>query len=179
MERLKAEREARQREARREKAYEEAEEKAKKEGKSSALDDLSPANRKWVEENPRHKELSYDPAHKGWTDGSVGEARAMLEAENKGLIDKPVTRNMDNTSDFNTPKGEVDHFGPRGIDPEADANALTGKLTNKTYDVYLDAEKITPTQEADLIAKTKDNLAKQGKSDAIKKVISSRTGRQK
>jgi hypothetical protein len=179
MEKLKADREARLRKERLDRAYEEAEQKAHKEGKNSAYDDVSPDNREWIEQSPRQKELAYDPAHRGWTDGSVSEAKAMLDAEQRGLVDPPLTRNLDNTSDFNTPRGEVDHFGPRALDPEADANALVGKLTLKTYDVYLDAEKITPTQEDALIAKTEAKLAAEGKSDLIKKVISSRKGRLK
>jgi hypothetical protein len=158
-------------------AYNEAERVAKAAGKGSALDDLSAANRAFVEQSARNKELSYDPAHKGWTNQSVSEAKAMLDGEARGLVDSPVTRNLENTSDFTTPKGEVDHYGPRNLDPNADVEALVGKLENKTYDVYLDASAIDAATEGSLIAATRARLAADGKPGLIAKVISSRTGR--
>ena len=144
---------------------------------SSALDDLSPDNRTFVEQSPRNKELAYDPAHKAWTDGSVTEAKAMLDGEARGIIDGPVTRNLDNTSDFNTPKGEIDHFGPKGLDSQADTDALVGKLTEKSYDVYLDSSAINLPAEQALVNAAKQQLGKLGKLDSIKRVISSRQGR--
>jgi len=174
---LKADLTARRRSQQLTNAYEEAEAKAKASGMSSALDDLSPDNRTFVEQSPRNKELAYDPAHRGWTDGSVTEAKAMLDGEARGIIDGPVTRNLDNTSDFNTPKGEIDHFGPKGLDPQADADALVRKLTDKSYDVYLDSSAIDLPAEQALVNAARQELGKVGKLDSIKRVISSRQGR--
>jgi hypothetical protein len=177
-EKFKQERAARQRAERLKELYEEADAKAKKQGKSSALEDLTPDNRKFVEASARNRELSFDPAHEGWTNQSVAEARAMLDAEARGLVKGPVTRNLNNTSDFETPDGEIDHYGPKGRNFQDDVDSLVGKLTDKSYDIYLDSSALDAAGEQNLIDATKLELARLGKPQSlINRVISSRLGR--
>ena len=45
----------------------------------------------WLQENPRHKELSFDPANKQF---KVQEAKAALEAEKQGILEAPVKRGI-------------------------------------------------------------------------------------
>jgi len=53
------------------------------------------------------------------------------------------------------------------------------KLTQRDYDVLLDADSISPADEAKLLAETRAKLKAEGKEALIERVISSRTGRQK
>jgi hypothetical protein len=136
-------------------------------------------DRAWLNADQRHKELAYDPDHTGWTDGSVREARSVLQAEANGLVGR-VTRNLDRGADFHDASGKpIDHMAPRDRDPAADRASLLEKLDKRSYDVLLDADSISTTAEAKLIRDVRAELRKKGKEAAIERVISSRTGRLK
>jgi hypothetical protein len=85
LEGLKAQRSARQRKQKLQEGINEADAagKAKK---------LSPEDQKWLEADPRHKELAYDPDTKSY---KPKEAKAGLQAEAEGTLDGPVTRSID------------------------------------------------------------------------------------
>ncbi len=50
---------------------------------------LPEADRKWLESDPRHKELAYDPDQKNF---KIDEAKAALKAEQDGVLKPPVRR---------------------------------------------------------------------------------------
>jgi len=84
LEKLKADREARLKQEALQKGVKEAEAKGK-------LDDLSPADRDWLNSDPRAKELAYDPARKSF---KPNEARAILQAEKEGSVAPGVKRDI-------------------------------------------------------------------------------------
>ncbi|MEQ9503475.1 MAG: DUF4157 domain-containing protein [Deltaproteobacteria bacterium] len=73
---------------------------------------LDPADRTWLDADPRRKELAYDPATDSY---KIEEAKAALRAEKAGILDRPVKRAVDESgremgSDYIDGKGvEWDH----------------------------------------------------------------------
>jgi hypothetical protein len=177
-EEIAAEKKARYEERKRQQAAERRQkelERLEKEAKNR-VEDLPEAHRKWIEADPRHKELSYDKAKSGWTEGSVQEAKAMLDAEAKGLVEGPVQRNIESPApDFYDGKGKpVDHYGPRNLNPADDVASLYSKLTLQSYDVLLDGSGVSAAAEKAIIEAVTQQLKAAGKADRLGRVISER-----
>jgi hypothetical protein len=121
---------------------------------------LPEVDKKWLESNPRHKELAYDPDTKSF---KVGEAKAALEAEKKGILEGPVRRAIDENGrsqggDLIDGKGRFwDVKDARDLDKIVES-------ANKGENVLVDASKLSPAELKNL----QDSVNKLLKTDASK-----------
>ncbi len=103
---------------------------------------LPEADRKWLESDPRHKELAFDPDQKKF---KIEEAKAALEAERSGVIKGPLKRAIDDTG---SSRGD-DYIdaGGRGWDVKdgRDFDKIL-ESANKGEDILVDATKLTSEQ---------------------------------
>jgi RHS repeat-associated protein len=117
------------------------------------LDDLSPDEKKWLNEDPRRKELAYDPATDSF---KPDEAAAALAAEQSGKLKAPVSRGSrpDGT------EGGDDFFDGNGNPWDVkDASAGSEKIAEIAKprpsgkpgeNVIVDGSKLSPAERAAL-----------------------------
>jgi hypothetical protein len=64
---------------------------AENKGALQTIKNKNPDDYEWLQQNPRHKELAFDPDTKEY---KIGEAKAALEAEKQGVLEGPVSRGI-------------------------------------------------------------------------------------
>ncbi len=136
--------------------------------KAGKLDDLSAADKAWLQADPRRAELAYDPAEK---DFRPNEARAALQAEADGTVRGPLTRSFEPSG--KSPKGLGDDFvdasGKAWDVKDADegvqkilAAAAPKNNGQPGENIIVDASKLSGPQravfQADIIAGLKNQL---------------------
>lgn len=133
--------------------------------KAGKMKDLSPADRAWLDSDPRAKQLAYDPDTKSF---KPDEARAALQAEKEGTIPGPVKR--DYVQGGGSSGGDVvDGAGKAwdvkdasaGADRIAEIAAPKGGKPGES--VLVDASKMTPAErqalQKDIASKTQPGSA--------------------
>ena len=116
------------------------------------LDDLSPADRDFLNANPRAKELAYDPDTKSF---KPDEARAALQAEKDGTLKGPVSRDIDSSGrggggDYVDGDGKVWDVKDARAGSDKIVEVASPKGGKPGEDVLVDTSKMTPDQVAAL-----------------------------
>ena len=133
-------------------ALADAEREAARRGRRALDDVVDPGRRSWVEADPRHRDLSYDPAHRGFTDNSVDEAQSALTAERRGVLDAPVQRDLTGGADFVDGAGRNwDRKGPRGLNLADDVRSIVAELTGTDHWVLIDVRQLSGASERQLL----------------------------
>ena len=157
LEKLKAERAETEAKRKLQEGIKEAEAKGK-------IKKLPEADRKWIEGDPRRKELAYDPDTK---DFNIGEARAAIKAEQAGILSPPVKRAID---EYGGSRGGdyIDASGKYWDIKDARINDLPDLVEKliQGENILIDARKISTTElqkletaiKAKLPASTKGEL---------------------
>jgi hypothetical protein len=148
-------------------ALREAEAAAARRGRA-ALDDVTDARlRSWAEADPRHRELAYDPAHRGFTNGSVREAQAGLAAESQGILRGPIRRDLTGGAEFIDGAGR--HWDVKGMHGNLndDANSIVAELTRTDHHVLMDASAIEPAYQRQVIEEVRSRLTAAGRADLM------------
>jgi Domain of unknown function (DUF4157) len=174
--------EAEQRAARAERRYrgqleqmiEDAEQKAARRG-GDIMDNVhDPINRSWIQADPRHRELAFDPAHRSFSDQSVAEAKAALTAERQGIGTAPFRRDLTGGSgaaDFVDTAGVLwDVFSPRGINIAEDVDSIYRKLKVAGQNVIFDAQYISPVKRYDIMRILNEKLIGEGQQDLLQRI---------
>ena len=103
---------------------------------------LSEVDRQWLENNPRNKELAYDPDTKSF---KVGEAKAALAAEKQGILKPPVKRAIDETG--SSRGGDyVDGAGKYWDVKDARDLSKIVESANKGEDVLVDGTRLSSAE---------------------------------
>lgn len=151
-----------------------AEEQARRRGRSIMDGVENPANRSWIEIDPRHRELAFDPAHRSFSDESVAEARAALTAERQGIGTKPFNRDLTGGSgaaDFvDGANIRWDHYAPHGRSIDDEVASLFKKLTMKDYNVLFDATHIGPLYRRKLLLHLQERLQQTGRIELTSRI---------
>ncbi len=132
--------------------------KAENEGKLRQMQTDFPEDYGWLQENPRHKELAFDPDNNQF---KVKEARAILDAEKQGILKGPVSRGI--YADGRT--HGADYFDGNGIawdmkEARGGAKKILGALADGE-NVIVDAKGLSETEfkvlKAEIAAKRPNN----------------------
>jgi hypothetical protein len=117
------------------------------------VDDLDPAERAWLDANPRHLRLAFDPDNKGLR---IEEAQAILAAEERHVIKPPVRRAFDESgssrgADYIDGDGRYWDVVTGLADPKEGADAVLKKAEPRRpgaqgEDVIVDMRHLTPAQ---------------------------------
>jgi hypothetical protein len=130
------------------------------------LDELNPADRTWVDADPRHKDLAYDPDQKKF---KVEEGRASLQAEKDGILDGPVIRSIDEHGgggggDYFDGKGKLWDLKDARDGAQAIADAANPKGGQPGENILVDCSNFTVSQQKALERAIKRRL-KAGSSE--------------
>lgn len=142
----------------------EAEERAARRGKT-ALDNVTdPRLRRWAEANPRHRELAYDHAQRGFTDNSVREAQAGLAAEGQGILRSPIRRDLSGGAEF------IDGAGIHWDVKRPEVDSIVAELTGTNHHVLINAADISRSQQRRLLDQVRARLASEGRQELMERV---------
>ena len=155
----------------------EVEERAQRQGRS-ALDSLSQADRDWVNADPRHLELSFNPADRrnSFTDGSVREARAGLAAESQGILQAPIRRDPTGGAEFID--GASVHWDVKnvaGFNLDDDATSVIRELTSTEHSVLVNLRDLNPVYGRQLLGEIQARLIAEGRGELADRIRVVRT----
>ncbi|MGI9492671.1 MAG: hypothetical protein ACR2QF_09760, partial [Geminicoccaceae bacterium] len=131
--------------------------KARAAGNEGAVERLE-AQKKWLDENPRNRELAYDP-DKGTY--SIDEAMSALRAEKDGLVKGPLKRDIgvngeSSGGDFFDADGKLwDHKFTSGTD----ADKLIGQA-ERGENLIVDLTRIAPEKRAGFLKEIREKIGR-------------------
>ncbi len=129
--------------------------KARAKGDDAAVQRLE-AQKNWLDENPRNRELAYDP-DKGTY--SINETQSALRAEEAGLVKGPLKRDIDvnggsSGGDFIDADGKVwDHKFTLG----SDADKLM-EQAKRGENLVVDVTRIDPSKRSDFVNDLREKI---------------------